>query len=327
MKYIYLDQNKWIELAKGIKEENFMYIELYKTIVKNVENGTWAFPLSSIHIVETMKRRDESSRKEILDLMFSISKGYAICDYMTADAIEFNSWVNSKVVDYSQLKSIVIRHDWANIIGLSTEEANIQFGNRTCLPDELDKIKKLIKGHSCDREVFDLICNVINDDIAEHEKFYYNSYKEVKQSFLLWKNQIKDLVEYKDKHLYPAYLIKVFFEVYKEKFKNLSPRMENNIRELFEQNRKNKTVAIANLETLPGFNVHNRLIFELCNNTYKEVHEHDFNDLAYLRVAIPYCDIVIGENYWCDRVCHYGLDKKYNTIVSTKLLNLIEDKI
>lgn len=324
MKYIYLDQNKWIELAKGIKDRNSTYIELHKKIIKNVENGFWAFPLSSIHITETMKRRNEISRKEILDLMFLISKGYAICDYTTADAIEFNSWANNKYVDYSQLKDIVIKHDWANIIGLSTENANIQFDDGLNLPNELEKIKKIIKEHSCDREVFDMIYNIINNNITEDEDFYYTCYEKGRQRFLLWKNKVKGLEEYKDKHLYSAYLITVFFEVYKEKIKNLSPKMQKHIGELFEENSKNKTTAIANLEALPGFNVYNRLIFELYNNPDKKVHKHDFNDLAYLRIAIPYCDIVIGENYWCNRVCHYNLDKKYNTIVSTKLLSLIE---
>lgn len=329
MKYIYLDQNKWIELARGIKEKNCMYIELYETIIKNVENGVWAFPLSSIHITETMKRKDETSRKEILDLMFSVSKGYAICDYMTADTIEFNSWVNNKIVDCSQLKDIIIKQDWAIIVGLSSDNAIIQFDRQYCSIDELNKIekriKKIIEEHSCDREIFDLICNIINNDIIEDEEYYYRCYEKGRQSFLLWKNKIKELEVYKDKHLYPAYLINVFFEVYKEKIKSLSPIEQKNIGELFEENKKNKTTAIANLEALPGFNVHNRLMFELYNNPNKDVHKHDFNDLAYLRVAVPYCDIVIGENYWCDRVCHYSLDKKYNTVVSTKLLSLIEN--
>lgn len=325
MKYIYLDQNKWIELAKGLKTREHAYISLYKTIAKNVEEGVWAFPLSSIHISETMKRRNEVSRKELLDLMFLVSKGYAICDYMTADNIEFNSWVNNKMIDYSQLKGKIIRHDCATIIGLSTEDANIEFGKHSYLPDELDKMKQIIKKHSCDREVFDLICNIFSVNMQEDENFYFRCYEKGRESFLSWKNEIKNLENYKDKYLYPAYLIKVFVEVYKERITNLPPIMRKNITELFENSSKNKTTAISNLEALPGFNVFNRLVFELYNNPDKKVHEHDFNDLAYLRVAIPYCDIVIGENYWCDRVRHYSLDKKYNTTLSTKLLSLIYD--
>ena len=322
MKYIYLDQNKWIELARGLKNKNPLYISLYETIIKNVKEGIWAFPLSVIHISETMKRRKEASRKELLDLMFTVANGYAIYDYMSADIIEFNYWVTNKIVDYSQLKSEIIRHDWAAILGSHSEFEFIGFNN-DCLPAELEIIKKQLKEHSCDREFFDLICNTVNDNIEKEEEFFYDCYKNVREEFLSWKNNIKNLKEYKDKHLYPAYLHKMFFESYKKQLINLPPEMKKNVTEIFAKGCKNKTNTIATLESLPGFNVHNRLIFELCNNPDKNVHEHDFNDLAYLRVAIPYCDIVIGEKYWCDRVKNYHLDQKYNTIVNTNLLSLI----
>jgi hypothetical protein len=55
------------------------------------------------------------------------------------------------------------------------------------------------------------------------------------------------------------------------------------------------------------------------------VHQHDFNDLAYLRVAIPYCDVVIGENYWSDRVKNNKLDLKYGTKVSTNLFDILSE--
>ena len=43
MKYTYLDQNKWIELARGIKEKKENYIVLYNTILKNIEEEKWTF--------------------------------------------------------------------------------------------------------------------------------------------------------------------------------------------------------------------------------------------------------------------------------------------
>lgn len=41
--YIYLDQNKWIELAKGIKNKESKYETLYKEMKCNVESNIWAF--------------------------------------------------------------------------------------------------------------------------------------------------------------------------------------------------------------------------------------------------------------------------------------------
>lgn len=237
MKYIYLDQNKWIELAKGLKKEDLKYIKLYEFIIKKLNNGAWAFPLSSIHITETMKRRDETSRKDILDLMFTISRGYGIYDYMTADTVEFNYWVSNKNVDFSKLKSTIIKQDWMTIIGSSLEN---MCNDRNFSINELTKIKRMIKERPYDREIFDLICNVMNNNIVEDEEFYYRCYEKGRKDFLSWKDKIKDLDEYKEKHLYPAYLIVVFFQLYRDKIINLQPIEEENIRDLFEKNKKTR---------------------------------------------------------------------------------------
>lgn len=185
MKYIYLDQNKWIELAKGIKEKAPDYIKLYEVIVENIDNGNWAFPLSSIHITETMKRKDETSRKNILDLMFSISRGYGIYDYMTTDAIEFNYWINNKNVDVSKLKSTIIKQEWINIIGLSSENINAKLDNKLHSINESKAIEGIMSEYFCDREIFDLICNIINNNIAEDEEYYYECYKNGRESFFI----------------------------------------------------------------------------------------------------------------------------------------------
>lgn len=321
MKYIYLDQNKWIELLKGLNDGKDKYISIFNTIMLKVNVGEWGFPISVIHISETMKRRDDTSRKMLLDLMFTISGGHSIADYATADILEFNMWLVQKTVDYKKLQNEIIQYDWAKIIGLSTNNAEITFEIDNN-PDKVGIVKDIISRHSCDREIFDNICSLCEFD-PNDENFFYESYVKGRESFGLWKEHIKEEPEYKEKHLFPAYLIHVFFAEYKDKITNLPKELQENVRNLFNENSKNKTMAIENLESLPGFNIHNRLAFGLYNNPYKSVHKHDFNDLAYLRVAIPYCDIVIGENYWCDRVKDKKLDEKYGTKISTNLFDLL----
>lgn len=321
MEYIYLDQNKWIELLKGLNEGKDNYISLFKTIMLKVNAGEWAFPISVIHITETMKRKNEASRKMLLDLMFTISGGYSIADYATADILEFNAWVMEKTVNCKKLQKEIIQCDWTKIIGLSTANAEITFEDDN-KPDKVRLVKDIICRHSCDREIFDNICSLCSYE-PNDEKFYYECFVKGRESFIEWKEKIKKEPVYKDRHLFPAYLINVFFAEYKDKITNLPKELQENVRELFDKNSKNKTMAIENMESLSGFNIHNRLVFELYNNPYKSVHEHDFNDLAYLRVAIPYCDVVIGENYWCDRVKDKKLDQKYGTKISTNLFDLI----
>lgn len=323
MKYIYLDQNKWIELLKGINSGEDRYIKLFNTIMQKVRGCEWAFPISIIHITETMKRKDESSRKLLLDLMFTISGGYAIADYSTTNIQEFNMWVLQQKVDCDELQNEIIQRDWVKIIGLSSYNVEVSIKEEND-SEKIKIIKSIISQHSCEREIFDKICSLCEHN-SEDEKFYYESYVRGRESFIKWRDELKNLDDYREKHVYPAYLINLFFTEYGEQLKKLPLGIQERISKLFEQNSKNKTMAIDNLEALPGFNIHNRLIFELYSNPHKQVHKHDFNDLAYLRVAIPYCDVVIGENYWSDRVKNNKLDSKYGTIVSTNLFDILNE--
>ncbi|MDU2489652.1 MAG: hypothetical protein E7D27_03525 [Clostridium celatum] len=322
--YIYLDQNKWIELAKGLKNEEIKYKNLYSKIRSNVESGIWAFPLSIIHIAEAMKRKDKESREDLLNLMYTLSKGCSIADYLTVNDIEFNYWIRNGIVDYKEIQSQVIAHDLSKIIGLSIDTARIKInGNLEVSDDKIKYLKNFLINHSCDIEIFKYICELCSD-LNEDEDFFYECFVEAREKFKSWVDEIKKLDNYKEKHVYPAYLIKIFFEQYGEILKRLSPEYRDKFKKMVCSNNKNKEKTINFIESLPGFNINNRLVYELLSNPYKVVHKHDFFDLAFLRVAIPYCDIVIGENYWIDRIKFYKLDKKFNTISETKLFKLEE---
>ena len=43
---------------------------------------------------------------------------------------------------------------------------------------------------------------------------------------------------------------------------------------------------------------------------------NDVRDMSHLCMAIPYCDVVITEKYWVDKIQREKLDKKYGTQVS-----------
>ena len=185
IKYIYLDQNKWIELAKGLKEKKTEYVALKNKIDKKIKLEEWAFPISIIHLAETMKRNDEASRNDILNLMYDMSKGYAICDYGDADNIEFQYWVENMSMSYKNILPSIITNDYAKIIGISNksilknaiddlnfpvDELKIQFVN-----DFMNKFK-------CHRFIFDYIANQ-SVDMSKDEIFYHNQYLKAKNKF------------------------------------------------------------------------------------------------------------------------------------------------
>ncbi|MEO8488602.1 hypothetical protein [Pseudomonas sp.] len=77
MDIVYLDQNKWIELARvhsGTVRSGPL-AELYFQLNSAVEAGRVLFPLSASHVLETSKRNDPVSRGHVAVTQAALSKG------------------------------------------------------------------------------------------------------------------------------------------------------------------------------------------------------------------------------------------------------------
>ncbi|MGG2400136.1 hypothetical protein ACJRW5_24660 [Pseudomonas sp. SH1-B] len=79
MDIVYLDQNKWIELARvhsGALRTGPL-AELYFQLRAAVDAGQVVFPLSASHVLETSKRNDPASRGHVAATQAELSKGVA----------------------------------------------------------------------------------------------------------------------------------------------------------------------------------------------------------------------------------------------------------
>lgn len=76
---VYLDQNKWIELARARSGTASVgrTADLYSQLVDAVVAGRVLFPLSVSHILETSKRNDPVSRGHLAETQAELSRGYA----------------------------------------------------------------------------------------------------------------------------------------------------------------------------------------------------------------------------------------------------------
>lgn len=78
MDIIYLDQNKWIELARVYagKVTSGPIFDVYAQLVGAVEGRKALFPLSATHVLETSKRNDPISRGHLAETQAKLSRGY-----------------------------------------------------------------------------------------------------------------------------------------------------------------------------------------------------------------------------------------------------------
>lgn len=54
----------------------------------------------------------------------------------------------------------------------------------------------------------------------------------------------------------------------------------------------------------------------------REIDANDVMDVSFLSVAIPYCDIIVTEQFWVDLAKRNRLDQAYCTILLTDLAGL-----
>ena len=79
MDIVYLDQNKWIELARvqAGAVTSGPTADLYSQLLAAVECGKVLFPLSVSHVLETSKRNEPISRGHLAETQAKLSRGYA----------------------------------------------------------------------------------------------------------------------------------------------------------------------------------------------------------------------------------------------------------
>ena len=77
MEVLFIDQNKWIDLARAAsgKSEGAPYVDVYRALSSAVDSGQVILPLTVAHIIETAKRNDTESRLAVARVQARLSKG------------------------------------------------------------------------------------------------------------------------------------------------------------------------------------------------------------------------------------------------------------
>ena len=98
MRRVYLDQNKWIDLARAAsgRSDGEPFIDALAVCRFGVENGLASFPLSSVHYMETLKRKDAGSRGRLATVMRELSRYHSIAPARPVLRAEIDATLNSR---------------------------------------------------------------------------------------------------------------------------------------------------------------------------------------------------------------------------------------
>lgn len=286
-KAIYLDQNKWSDIAKmnlGILERN----EIASLTERKLHSGEWLFVYSHITWLETLQLRNRQAVKDELVRILS-NVNYLIPNFYNVIKDEIACNQSEPFSDYYTINLIPI----PTLLGLDS----MRFEN------DIDcKIKEeFLK--DCKSYIVSHYFNDMVEPLSDQQNEEINrEMEEGKLQYQLLKKEGKGNFFFVNFFLTLIILCKLHID-----------RQFTSIAEI-------ESYAM----NLPSFKTFVSLVQHLFDNVNGSIHRNDWKDIQFLSVAIPYCDVVIAEKKWVNVIKSIGLDKQFSTIVSSDLNILLD---
>lgn len=313
MKTVYLDQNKWIELARQKKSQKAD--DIYNKILENVNNGKLCLPISVIHLMETLKRADKNSRKDVLDVMMKLSNGFSLLSFRDVEEAEvINAFAKyhdpSKIIKFSPVKSYPF-YAMGAVPTLSVSDKT---------PPHIHKeLNDILAVLMTEPSLFYKMLSILDSpqytqaDLDDDNKYVQAMH-----------DDRKEIMSKPKQYRYKIYLVKNVMEVIQKYYLKISS-IFNLTRETFIPSAalNGSDATISFLESMPSIDMRIKLYFDLLSDTNYDFNPHDSFDVLFLATAVPYSDIVITERTWSHRAVKTKLDVKYNTKIFSSLSDIM----
>jgi len=301
---VYLDQNMWIYLSQayyGIPKGE-KYQPVLAKIQKAVSNKSAIFPLSSQHYYETNKGSDLEQRKRLAKVMAEISQGIAISPQERMFKWELVRALAKLFNEPIPAMPPVLGYGLPCAFGISLQIPKEQFD------ETRDRI-------TSPNTTFSLLVENDNDEFNNWAQEFETTHSNLTGKL----NEFREKVRKSDKSLRRrAYVVHLATALEEEITKSLG--YFNKTPEEFFSIGAEKLDSFW--ENIPTMNVEIELNVGRNEHWDRKIEPNDTTDIAFLTVAIPYCDIVVLERYFHNLAQNKVLDKKYNTRIIRNLGDL-----
>lgn len=312
-KCLYLDQNKWIDLARAHngKPDGTKFRQCLNVVRTAVSSGKLIVPYSLENAVEAMVSRDVGRRTRLAEFMVGLSENKTLLSeqfVVPLEIVNATRWLFNLPAIESPRKSIV-NFGFAHAIGIDGFLETVfpaQFGPK--LAADLN---------TADSTVSYLVqCGNKRDCVQGARDGEANA----RQLFQLDRLKTEDM--------------------------NRNDRLKFELRNLIRKNRRYQIAVKATLTAIgrtanefeaamkldgnvakfinaaPSLDVYIGLRILRDRDKDREVEHNDIRDLDWMSVAAPYCNFVVSEKYWGKKLSIHGFDSKYGTVLLTDLQKL-----
>lgn len=320
MAIIYFDQMVWINLLRcyrGKSPEYPKYKEICQKVIETSDSKKHKYILSVCHLIETQKRMNLDSRKDLFKFIFSNSKFNTIIPYTMMLDLEIRNAIllslNKKSIDLSKT---VFGEGMGHCFGKGGEPTFKFKDGRGMVPNELKKnILSKLKDPQIMAEILSKKygSNYIKKTLDRDEKLV-EKLEEVRKKEYSHPN--KDIRKNMANAIFLHHIIrdKLITEI-------INLNVEN--KEKYVKNTFSGKENIMNfLKTIPTAYTFHILNHARLSNKSRKIRANDLYDLGALSIAIPYCDVVVTEREWARILNEKGIGKLYSTKILYKMGDL-----
>lgn len=320
MKRVYLDQNKWIDLAsaKAGLDKGQRYADVLALAAAGVDRGLLSLPLSSVHYIETANRREWKSRSQLAETMAELSRFQTIAPQSALVPPELDRAFNGlcgRPTDLLPLRPFGLGFAHAfdatpRLYG-APESVPLPDGARWKLENDLRRLQEWVAlsgpppGFADKLEGYDPKAHLpIARKYAEDKE----NLRALRVAEGWNRGERADRVAAAEA-----------FANFLDPLNEALERARLSASALYATGRDGLT---ALLKAIPTIHASKELERQRHTASQKAWEANDLGDLAALPGAVVYCDIVVTERVWTDAIRRAKLDETNQTVVLSKLEEL-----
>jgi len=310
-KCLYLDQNKWIDLARAHydREGGEDFKPALAAVRDAVAKTRIVVPISGVHVMETMAPKDDG-RRRLAEFMVDVSANNAILPHMAIRGLEVLHAVVRKLglAPTTSIRPAIIRPGLSFALGAEP------------VVTAPEAIKKELLDLMNSRETsVRILCEAgdraVVETIQAEDVAVLKALEETRQ---------RALAELSDEMRHRVELVDLFTKGEPATELHAALKSLGIGIKAFADKFTSPEDWMAFFHDVPTVDVFVTLGLTRDKELSRKIHRNDLKDMAFLSVAVPYANIIVVENFWGSVVQRTKLDSKHKTIISTDARQLPE---
>ncbi len=318
---VYLDQNKWIDLARAETghPDGEPFFETLALLKKAVDDGRARFPLSAAHYYETGKQRDRKKRMELATTMVRLAGSLRIAPPHTIVPWE----IQRALVEVFDLPLAVPDFE---LFGDGVAHAFSAPALRYSAPTEWhgiplpSKWQEELQRRAGPAFEAMILASVTPEGMPDEMRLTMHDFKNLTDDrFVHGQEEVATAVKQHGRHRLEEIMLATAYADIRMPIAEASYGLGLEPEQIGDNWRRI-------LEAIPSRWVEMKLRHQRQANPQKAWQGNDLNDVTALAIAVPYCDVVVTEKSWASMLCAAKVPERFKTTV-TRSLHDVADRL